>query len=128
MRSLGGKKANIQRNDSNIGGLSMKFGESISSILEEEPFASAKYIAKLLEVSPTTVKSHIYSELHMKKYMKRFVSYDLSNTQKVERFQKSIELLKILRVHTQTNFDSLITLDESWFDFRNEAIAIYATS
>lgn len=54
--------------------------------------------------------------------------HELTEASKIEKVQKSKELLDILLEHKENNFCTIITLDESWFYFEYQAQAMYASS
>mgnify|MGYP001073832873 CR=1 FL=1 len=102
--------------------------ESILAILNDFPFASAKYISKRLYCSTNTIISNLENNLGYKRFIRRWVPHELTEENKIERVQKSKELLAILLEHQKNNFCTIITLDESWFYFEYQARAMYASS
>ena len=54
----------------------------ILSILEDEPYASTKYIASILQVDRKTVKGRLLHHLHYRKLSCRWIPHILTETQK----------------------------------------------
>ena len=102
--------------------------ESILAILNDFPFASAKYISKRLYCSTNTIISNLENNLGYKRFIRRWVPHELTEANKIERVQKSKKLLEILLEHKENDFCTFITLDESWLYFEYQAQAMYASS
>jgi histone-lysine N-methyltransferase SETMAR len=101
-------------------------GNSISQMLTDEPFLSAKIIAKRLATSPHTIKSVLMQDLGMQKYSRRWIPHALNPSQKEKRVNDSKMLLTTLRQDKRHNFQHIMTGDESWFFYAYDSPAMYA--
>lgn len=106
----------------------LDISDTISAILQDEPYSTAKSIASRLCCSVPTVIFNLTDVLHLKRFIRRWVPHQLTPENKIERVEKSRALLKTLYSCQENNFISLITLDESWFYFDYETNAMYAPS
>ena len=106
----------------------MEISDTISAILQDEPYSTARSIASRLHCSLPTVIFNLSNVLHLKKFVRRRVPHQLTNQNKFERIAKSKVLLEALQSCQAKNFTSVITLDESLFYFDYEANAMYAQS
>jgi hypothetical protein len=61
--------------------------EAVSQLLKEEPFRSTTRIAAQLSLRRTSVKRTLISVLGMKKFSLRWVSHDLTGSQKAQRYR-----------------------------------------
>jgi histone-lysine N-methyltransferase SETMAR len=86
----------------------------IEQIIENDPHASARHIAEVLNVSPSTVCDRLTNDLGMKCCHLRWVPHLLSSEQKAKRAEMARSMLNDLREHARTDFLSLFTGDESW--------------
>lgn len=96
---------------------SIDLSNSISSLLEDFPFISAKLISKELRVPYSTIKYYLKNELSMKKYTLRWIPYSLNEEQKNLRVERSKKILSILTKKKRKPLSRIITGDESWFGF-----------
>ena len=87
----------------------------ISQILDEEPYASIKYIAGRVGSNPATVYRNVTIYLGRIYMHSKYVPHDLNALQKVERVKKCTQLLNILAQSKEINFINMLTGDESWF-------------
>lgn len=87
----------------------------ISHILEEEPYASIRYIAGKVGSNPATVYRHVTIYLSRIYMHSKYVPHNLNALQKVERVEKCTQLLNILSQSKEINFINILTGDESWF-------------
>ena len=88
---------------------------AILSILHQDPYASARMIAKKLRISPSTVTSHLTNNLRMKNVFLRWVPHHLTTQQKLKRVEMAKSMLKFLQKAEKQNFNFIISGDESWF-------------
>ena len=86
----------------------------VRSILEDYPFASARYIAEKVNVSCGKIISMLKLELGLTKKHSRWVPHFLSPEQKSLRVECSRELLVTLKKLKTTQRAAVITCDESW--------------
>jgi histone-lysine N-methyltransferase SETMAR len=93
---------------------SADFGKLVSDVLDEMPFASARYIAETISCSHTTVLNTL-SVLGYKKFLSRWVPHVLTEGQKNSRVKMSQALLAQLDSLLPSHLSSMITCDESWF-------------
>lgn len=88
---------------------------SIKYQIENNPFLSARQIAKTLGISPKTVIDRLTNDLHYKNYQTKWVPHELNSFQKNERVRISKEMLQILQKEQRAHFMNILTGDESWF-------------
>ena len=89
--------------------------DAIQAILEESPYASARYISTQVKLSVNTVIRILKIELHMKKRYRRWVPKILSDKQKEIRKELSLKMLRVLERLSPAQRLSVVTCDESWF-------------
>lgn len=87
---------------------------AVKSILDEYPFASARYIAEELHVSCGKIISMLKLELGLTKKHSRWVPHLLNDSQKKLRVECSKELLVTLSKLKGNQRAAVITGDESW--------------
>lgn len=85
--------------------------------IEKNPLISARQIAKLLNISPTTVIDRLVNILHYKCLHTRWVPHHLSVVQKQNRVNLAKQILPILQNEKRTHYANIYTGDESWFLF-----------
>lgn len=88
---------------------------SVQYQIEKNPLLSARDIAKILGISPTTVVDRLTNELGYKNFHTKWVPHLLNNSQKKQRVDMAKEMLIILENDQRQNFVNIITGDESWF-------------
>lgn len=86
--------------------------EKIEDLLDSQPFASTWDIANELGISQKTAYNVLVRDLHMHKFVSRWVPHELTATNKADRIRLSRALLHELG--TGDSHD-IITGDESWF-------------
>ena len=94
--------------------------EEIQQILEEFPFASARYISATLAISKGKVIRILKQELGLKKCTARWVPHFLNEDQKRKRVEYSISMLKKLTSLNENQRASVVTGDESWIFLINQ--------
>lgn len=77
--------------------------------------ASARKIARSLNVSPTTVVDHMRNRIGMKLVFLRNIPHILTEDQKIQRVKLSKVLLQNLTQEQETGFEFVLTGDECWF-------------
>lgn len=90
---------------------------AVKRMIEQNPFLSARQIAKVLGISPNTVIDRLVNYLEYRNYHTRWVPHHLSIDQKQIRVECAKSMLTILRNEKRTHFSNVITGDESWFLF-----------
>lgn len=88
---------------------------AVSSIIEEQPSASARAIAMILNIDKNTVIKILRNNLHLEKRYTKWIPHILSDEQKAKRVQVSIELKDKLQSLTVNQLTATITCDEAWF-------------
>jgi hypothetical protein len=81
---------------------------SIMSLLSYEPFLAAR-----LSLTHQTIKQVLVSDLGMRKFVKRWLPYDLSGANRRGRVLKANLLLEELRTDEGNEFANTMTGDES---------------
>ena len=87
----------------------------IEETLIDFPFLSLKQIAMKTNIPKTTVFRILTQDLHYASKHLKWIPYELKSSQKVMRINLSNQLLKILQEEKKTNYNFIITGDESWF-------------
>lgn len=87
----------------------------VKKVIEEFPFSSCRYIAHVVNIDKNTVKRILIEDLHMKKFLFRWVPNELTHSQKVARVEGSKQLLSLLQSYSEPQKKKVITADESWF-------------
>lgn len=89
--------------------------DEVKKLIDEFPFASCRYIARIAKIDKNTVKRILTEDLNMRKLCCHWVPHDLTEIQKANRVKQSKELLSILQSLTKRQTMKVITADESWF-------------
>jgi hypothetical protein len=97
------------------------------SLLSHEPFPSARVLAVRLSSTHQTIKRVMVSDLRMRKFVRRWIPYDLSEANRRERVVKANLLLEELRADEGNEFANTMTGDESWFYLSYELDSMFAT-
>lgn len=92
----------------------------ILNVLEIDPHASARKIARSLFISPSTVVRHLEDNLGYKCVHLRWVPHILTNAQKLRRLEDAKAMLPILLQAQADGWHYLVTGDESWFEYYYE--------
>lgn len=88
---------------------------AVSSLIEEQPSASARAIAMILNIDKNTVINILRNTLHLEKRYSKWIPHVLSELQKQNRVDVSTILLKQLTSLSEIQLASTLTCDESWF-------------
>ena len=91
--------------------------EKILYVLDEEPFASVRYIANTTGIPKSTVYYHLTNMLFYVSMHLKWVPHSLSEKQKIQRVTISKALIKILNSAKHNNYIYFVTGDESWFEY-----------
>ena len=83
--------------------------------LDENKHASAREIAHILNISPSTVTKILREDLHLEWYHLRYVPHMLTPSQKLNRVNVAKQMLDILVAHRASGFHFIYTGDEKWF-------------
>jgi hypothetical protein len=86
---------------------------AIMSLLNDEPFLSARVLAVRLLSTHQTIKRVLVSDLVMQKFMRRWIPHDLIETNRRERVLKANLLLEELRANEGNEFANIMTGAES---------------
>ena len=90
---------------------------AVQAQIEQNPLMSARQIAKVLNISPTTVVYRLSNILHYKCLHTMWVPHHLSAIQKKNRTDIAKSMLPLLVNEKRTHFANIYTGDESWFLF-----------
>jgi hypothetical protein len=93
----------------------IELSDAIMSLLSDEPFLSARVLAVRLSPTHQTIKGVMVSDLGMRKFVRRWMPHDLSESNRGERVLKANLLLEELRADEGNEFANTMTGDESWF-------------
>jgi hypothetical protein len=99
---------------------------AIMSLLSDEPFLSALVLAVRLSSTHQTIKLVLVSHLGMRKFVRRWISHDLSEANRREWVLKATLLLEELRADEEDEFASTMTGDESWFFLSYKSDSMFA--
>jgi hypothetical protein len=102
--------------------------ESVRTLLEETPFISCKRMCSKLRIAKTTCLRVLHDQLGFRKCYFRWIPHALSENQVQCRITFSEELLQVLHHARETNFDNLLTGDESWFYYEYPHDSAWAAS
>jgi hypothetical protein len=100
--------------------------EVISQMLGDEPYLSARILAKRLASNAHTIKTILARDLGMRKFTRRWVPHEVNSANKVQRVTKSKTLLTALLADAGENFKHVMTGDESWFYYSYQSPAMFA--
>jgi hypothetical protein len=100
---------------------------AIMNLLSDEPFLSARILAVRLSSTHQTIKRVLLSDLGIRKFVRRWISHDLSEANRRERVLKANLLLEELRADEGNEFANTMTGDESWFCLSYESDSMFAT-
>jgi hypothetical protein len=81
--------------------------------MEKFMFASARIIAMHLNASHSTVNDILSRELGLRKFSRRWVPYQQSNSQEKLSFDISVELFALLDKYSELQFEGIATCEES---------------
>jgi hypothetical protein len=82
--------------------------------LEKHPFHSASALAEILDVSHTTILTHLRDPLGMKLFHLLWTPDQLKEQLRASRVQKCQELLPLLEKRGANEFRNILAGDESW--------------
>ena len=88
--------------------------EAILTALAEHPFSSIRELSRRTCLPRSTVHRHLVQSLRFTIRHLRWVPHFLTDDQKERRVMISHELLRVLSVQRSRQWDSIVTLDESW--------------
>jgi hypothetical protein len=108
------------------GRLPIELSGAIMSLLSDEPFLSARVLAVRLSSTHQTIKRVLMSDLGMRKFVRRWIPYDLSEANQRERVLRANLLLEELRADEGNEFANTMTGDESWFFLSYESDSMFA--
>jgi hypothetical protein len=88
---------------------------AILEALDQIPFASMRELAKTTCIPCTTVSRRLTESLGFVVKHLHWVPHSLTDAQRQNRIDRSKELLRLLEFAQANDWESLMTLDESWF-------------
>ena len=91
----------------------------ILRILEEQPFASSRYIFDMLSIPKSTVCHKLVWQLNYRKLNFQWIPHDLSQENKNKHVEMSKDILKILEGH-ENNWCNIAIGDECWIFWEND--------
>jgi hypothetical protein len=91
------------------------FCESLQVLIDETSFVSCKRMCQKLRIPKTTRLRVLHEDLGFRKYYLRWIPHSMRDNEAQCRVALSEELLQAVRHAKETNFDNLLTGDESWF-------------
>jgi hypothetical protein len=92
-----------------------EFDQLVLDALEEEPNLSVRQISDRTRIPPTTVFNILSKRLGFISRKCRFVPHALTEKLRADRLMKATELLPVLVRAKKTNWQFILTGDESWF-------------
>jgi hypothetical protein len=87
--------------------------EPVPVLLEETPFVSCKRMCRKLRIAKTTYLRVLHEQPGLRKCYFQWVPHSVTDNEGRYRITFSEKLLQVLRHGRETNFDSLLTVDES---------------
>ena len=87
--------------------------------LEQMPFHSVRTLSTTLKIPKSTIHDHLRKMGFVVKHL-RFVPHTLSYEQKLQRIDKSKQLLEIIQQARHQSWKFFLTGDESWFYFTED--------
>jgi hypothetical protein len=92
---------------------------AIQDVIDRDPGASVRQIAKELRLSSSTIFYVLTNRMEYSYRKCHLVPHTLSEIQRRDRFQQSCELLKELEAAKRLHWRFIFTGDESWFFYFN---------
>ena len=92
----------------------------IQSLVEDDPYISARQIAKATYIPLTTVLDILKNELGYNYRHLRWIPHQLTCQMKKNRVTQCTQILNALRSAKRSHFSNIITGDESWFLYVNQ--------
>lgn len=92
----------------------------IQSLVEDDPYISARQIAKTACIPLTTVLDILKNELGYNYRHLRWIPHQLTCQMKKNRVTQCTQILNALRSAKRSHFSNIITGDESWFLYVNQ--------
>jgi hypothetical protein len=89
--------------------------ESLRALIDESPFISCKRMCQKPQIPKTTCLRVLHEDLGFRKCYLRWVSDSMTRNEAQSRVTFTEELLEVVRHAKETNFELLLTGDESWF-------------
>ena len=90
----------------------------ILEILNQQPFASSRYIADVLVIPKSTVCFKLVHQLHYRKLKFKWVPHEISPENKIKRVTMSQDILNILN-RKSVDLNNVLTGDEVWIYWQN---------
>jgi transposase len=102
--------------------------QNVEKVVSDEPHAGLREIARRVKSNKDSVNRCLIGPLKRKKKHLKWVPHTLNATQKKERVKIATDMLKILKEDEENDFANIITGDESWFWYRYDHEAVWATA
>jgi hypothetical protein len=109
------------------GRLPIELSGAIMDLLSDEPFLSARVLAVRLSSTHQTIKGVLVSDLGMRKFVRRWIPHDLSESNRRERVIKANLLLEELWTDEGNEFANTMIGDETWFCLSYKSDSMFAT-
>jgi histone-lysine N-methyltransferase SETMAR len=93
------------------------FVAEIAAEIESDRRVTVRKLARAHGVSTRTIHATLHGDLHLSKKSARWVPKLLSDDKKKERVRTSEEFLKLVRRHSLSMLDNIVTMDESAVSF-----------
>lgn len=93
---------------------------NIQSLVEDDPYISARQIAKTTNIPLTTALDILKNELGYNYRHLRWIPHQLTYQMKKNRATQCTQILNALRSAKRSHFSNIITGDESWFLYVNQ--------
>ncbi|KAK2956525.1 putative Mariner Mos1 transposase [Blattamonas nauphoetae] len=93
--------------------------EAIRPLIAEDATLSLRKMEILTGISSKTIKRYLLKYFHFIKRHAKWVPHTLTPVNMANRVEGARDLLAKLEVHSLTNFNNIVTGDETWITWRN---------
>jgi hypothetical protein len=107
--------------------LTQDLAEAVRSMLAERLFTSCRILCRHFRIAKTICLWIFHDKLELQQFHLRWVPHARSSNQKSERVTDSSPLLEVLEEPQRTDFERMITGDESWFFLSDSHHSAWAT-
>jgi hypothetical protein len=97
-------------------------------MMDETPFISCKAMSQKLRIPKTTCLCILHEDLGFRKWLLRWIPHLISENEAQYRAAFFEDLLQVARRAKETNFEYLLTDDESWFYYEYRHDSAWAPS
>jgi hypothetical protein len=91
--------------------------ESVCALIKENPLISCKGMCQEFRLAKTTCPRVLHEDLGFRRCYFRWVPHVVTENEAQSRTAFGEDFLQFVRHARETNFDNILTGDESWFDF-----------